>query len=397
MSPAAGPSPSVAHLTPYPVPGAPAPGVPAYAAMLLPALADAGVTRQVVVAQVADGPVPTGLVPVVRRWRPGPRFAAAAGAVTRTRPQVCHAQHEVFLYGGAAGAALFAPVVRRIGRRCATVVSVHGVVDLADVDAGFARANGSRLPPAAIRASLRHFIGAAAGAGDLTIVHGDVFRDRLVAQYGICPERIRVVPLLVPEAAARDRVAERESLGFDGPVALFFGFVTGYKDIPLLLEAWRRVRRARPDATLVVAGGRHPRLAGTPGYEREYAGLMSTAARIGGVDWKGFLDDDEAARHLAASDLLVLPYREALAASGPMGFALAHGLPVAVSRALGPLAPDPGAVFAHDPDDAARVITEAFTPAVNARLAAASRRAAGASSLTAVARRTVDVYREVAP
>ena len=343
------------------------------------------------VAWAADG------VPVLRRWSGGPRFALAPGSVTRTRPQVCHAQHEVFLYGGPAGAALFAPVVRRIGRRCATVVSVHGVADLADVDAAFARHNGSRLPPRAIRAALRHFIGSAATAGDLAIVHGDVFRDRLVDQYGIDPDRIRVVPLLVPSPRPRDRDRERTRRGMNGPVALFFGFVTGYKDLPLLLEAWRGVRRRLPDATLVVAGGRHPRLGGTPEYERAYADLQRSAEDVGGIDWRGFVDDDEAAGYLAAADLMVLPYREALGASGPMGFALAYGLPVAVSRALGSLAPDPGAVFAHDPDDAARVIADALAPAANARLRNASRRAADAASLPSVARRTADVYREVCP
>ena len=58
MSPAPA-TPSVAHLTPYPVPGAQSPGVPAYAAMLIPALAEAGVDLAVMQALLGHAHVDT--------------------------------------------------------------------------------------------------------------------------------------------------------------------------------------------------------------------------------------------------------------------------------------------------------------------------------------------------
>lgn len=390
---------SVSHLTPFARPGDVAAGVPSYVARLLPALRDAGASRQVVVAQrehgtlgVEDGPAGSR---VLRAWRGGPRLVSAAGALDIAGTDVCHAQHEVFLYGGIAGALLFPEVVRRVNRRRPVVVTVHGVVDLEDIDEEFVRGNGGKVPPAVVRETLRRVIRNAARRGDATIVHDHLFAQRLEHQYGIASAQVRVIPHPLPERQEIDRDQARHQIGAHGPVVLFFGFVTGYKGLPLLLDAWECYRRAGGEAELVVAGGRHPRMAGSDAYERSYTAMQEQAARIGGVRWPGYLDDDEAVRHVAACDLMVLPYQAALAASGPLSFALAYGRPVIVSDVLAPLAVDPSAVFARDPEALAEAIAAAVEPTRNQALAAASQTAGEDATMERVAQRTVDVYREV--
>ncbi len=251
------------------------------------------------------------------------------------------------------------------------------------------------MPPRAVRTLLRRLIRGAALAGDAVIVHDDGLADRLVNQYGVRAERVTVIPLPAPEATPVPRDEARAALGFERPTVLFFGFVTGYKGLPLLLDGWERYRATGGTAELVVAGGRHPRLAGDAAYERGYAASMARAAAIGGVRWEGYVSDEEVPAYLSAADALVLPYRDGLAASGPMSFAFAYGLPVLASDVLARSAPHPGGVFPRDPDALAEVLRAALETPLGGELASASRRAGEERSLTAVADTTVALYRRL--
>ncbi len=396
--------PDVLHLTPFPAAGArrPPAGVPAFVSRLVPAYARAGVERQLVLADRVDpGPpvieLPHPGVRVSRAYTPGVRFGRVAREFARHRPGVVHAQHEVFLYGGPAAAVQFPAVMRAARRRGhARVVTVHGVVDLTTVDRGFVDSNGSRMPPRAVRALLRRLIRGAALGGDAVIVHDEGLATRLIDQYGVPSERVTVIPLPAPKATPVPRDQARASLGFAQPTVLFFGFVTGYKGLPLLLDGWERYRAAGGVAELVVAGGRHPRLAGDPAYERGYTAAMERAASIGGVRWEGYVGDDRVPDYLSGADALVLPYRDGLSASGPMSFAFAYGLPVLASDVLAEAAPHPGGVFPRDADALAAVLREALETPLAGELADASRQAGEQRSLEAVADETVALYRRVA-
>lgn len=396
--------PDVLHLTPFPVPGASRPpaGVPAFVSRLIPAYAAAGVARQVVLADRApgmpnDAERPQPGIEVLRAYSPGVAFGRVARHFRRTPAGVVHAQHEVFLYGGPL-AALQLPLVMRAARRGGhrRVVTVHGVVDLTTVDRAFVEANGSGVPPRAARLALRSLIRGAALSGDAVIVHDDGLAARLADQYGVSSERITVIPLPAPDAVPVDRGQARAALRFDRPTVLFFGFVTGYKGLPLLLDGWEAYRAGGGTGELVVAGGRHPRLAGESAYERGYAESMARAAAIGGIRWDGYVRDEDVPQYLSAADALVLPYRDGLAASGPMSFAFAYGLPVLASDVLRESAPHPGGIFSRDRDALAQVMREALETPLGAELAMASRRAGAERSLAAVAGATVDLYRSLA-
>jgi glycosyltransferase involved in cell wall biosynthesis len=92
----------------------------------------------------------------------------------------------------------------------------------------------------------------------------------------------------------------------------------------------------------------------------------------------------------------VLPYRDSLAASGPMSTALSYGMPVIGSEAIRAMLPDEAGAFAQDPDAVAASLAQALEGPLGARLREASRRAAAERSLASVASRTVDLYRELA-
>jgi glycosyltransferase involved in cell wall biosynthesis len=116
------------------------------------------------------------------------------------------------------------------------------------------------------------------------------------------------------------RETARASLGLDGEVVLFFGFLRRYKGVDTLLAAWPAVR-ARRAATLVVAGEPYEDADDIRRRAREAGGPPSVRllARYAG--------DDEVEALFKAADVVVLPYRSATQ-SGVTQVAYAMGLPV---------------------------------------------------------------------
>lgn len=368
-------------------------------ARIVPALSAAGVQRQEVFADVLTGdagemPVPEG-VSVRRAWEPGAGWWRVGDEVAVAACDIVHVQHEVFLFGGVRASRSVPRMVSRARSGGAPLLmTVHGVPDLETVDHVFVQANGSRMPAFAVRRALGHLIGAAARSADGVIVHEERFAERLGSQYRVDPDRIRVIPHPVPDVVPMERAATRETLGVDRPTALFFGFVSGYKGLPLLLDAWESYRATGGDGELVVAGGRHPRMAGDATYEAEYGALQAQADRVGGVRWEGFLDEQRAAQYLTACDLMVLPYRVGMAASGPLSHALAYGMPVICSDALADAAPDPRGVFAPDREALAAMLAEALDGSLGAEIGRSSVAMGERLTLSRIADQLVGCYQE---
>jgi glycosyltransferase involved in cell wall biosynthesis len=115
------------------------------------------------------------------------------------------------------------------------------------------------------------------------------------------------------------RESARASLGLEGDVALFFGYVRDYKGLDTLLEAWPRVRARRP-VTLVVAGDFYE--------DPERYRALAAAAGPGTVRLlEGYRSDAEVEALFKAADVAVLPYRSATQ-SGVTQVAYALGVPV---------------------------------------------------------------------
>jgi phosphatidylinositol alpha-1,6-mannosyltransferase len=94
-------------------------------------------------------------------------------------------------------------------------------------------------------------------ASERIVTVSEFSKRQLMSALGIPAERIEAVPngideKFVPAPAGRTLKA-RYGLG-DGPIALFLGGLKPRKNLPFLLDVWREVAAARPDATLVIAG-----------------------------------------------------------------------------------------------------------------------------------------------
>ena len=97
---------------------------------------------------------------------------------------------------------------------------------------------------------------------DRLLAVSDEVADDLVTTYRIAPrERVQVVSIGLPfdegSESSRARDAARRSFGLapGAPVAAFVGRLVDVKEPHVALDAWERVRSARSDAVLLVAGG----------------------------------------------------------------------------------------------------------------------------------------------
>jgi glycosyltransferase involved in cell wall biosynthesis len=295
-----------------------------------------------------------------------------------------HVQHEVFLYGGATSVPALVPAMATLRRRgLGPVVTLHQVVDPAEIDGEFTRVHRVRVPPAVARVGMagvqRTVRSLAAGIVVNERSFGDIVPDAVFVPHGV--DRAEPEP---------GHLAKR-ALGLpqDRLVALCFGFLSPYKGLEATLDA---AEIAGPVVELVIAGGEHPRLEGRDGYADALRRRYGDVARF-----TGYVPEEDMARWFSAADVVLIPYPRPFASSGPLAHALGYGTPVLCSPALAACVGAPDEMVAPiDPPALARRLTElALDPALVDTVRAATRAMAAERSWDSVARRHVALYEEV--
>jgi glycosyltransferase involved in cell wall biosynthesis len=246
------------------------------------------------------------------------------------------------------------------------------------------------LPPQPSRRQLAA-ARAAFGTMDAVIAHSEHGAERLRAQVGLDPGRVRVIHHGAFDYLTQlpdEKPLPSELAGAEGPVILFFGLLRPYKGIDTLLDAFRRV----DGAELWVVGNPRMELEPLRRLAAEAPGRVRFLTR--------FVDDAEIPALMRRADVVVLPYRDA-EHSGVLYAALAFGKPLVLSAVGGfPEVAEQGAARLVPPEDPvalaaalAELVKDESARAELARAAAAA--AAGSYSWDAAAGQTLDLYREL--
>jgi PEP-CTERM/exosortase A-associated glycosyltransferase len=127
-------------------------------------------------------------------------------------------------------------------------------------------------------------------------------RDAIVEK-GIDPAKIQIVPNGVDTAIFAPRPVDTalvQRLGLDGCfVAGFIGSLGGLEGIPLLIDAFKEIRRRQPRARLLIVGD---------GPERQALGAAVKAADLEGiVQLTGQVPHDQILSYYSVMDVLVYP------------------------------------------------------------------------------------------
>lgn len=237
-------------------------------------------------------------------------------------------------------------------------------------------------------AARRRAVAATARAFPRVIVHSEWGRRALVERCRVRDERVRVIPHGV---LAHLREAAEVPAPFDarGPVVLLPGLIRPYKGADVLLSAWPAIRRAVPEARLVIAG-------------RPMMDLSQLALGQPGVTVVArHLTEAEMAAALRVATVVTLPYRS-IDNSGVVAAALAvdAGLILSATGGFRELHDRHGVgelVPAGDPAALAEAVVAVLTdPARAEALRDATRRAAQSTlGWAAIAELTEAVYREL--
>ena len=203
-------------------------------------------------------------------------------------PKIVHVQYAALLDTGLPFEVWLLKIVKSLGIH--TVLTVHNLLP---------HDTGDRYRPA---------FGRLYRLMDLLICHTAETRDRLVSEFQVIPQKVRVIPHgpLFHDVLPSSKETARRSLGVrdDICLVLYQGFIKRYKGIPFLLEAWRSVQAMGLDAQLVIAGGG----------EEELLQEIEDTVKTLGIDPSvrlhlRYLEAHEVSSLYQAADVVVYPYR----------------------------------------------------------------------------------------
>jgi len=231
------------------------------------------------------------------------------------------------------------------------------------------------------------------------VVHTDSLAQELVKRFPDTSERVRIIPLgtLFDDLPECPQDAARRSLCLppDAPIALFFGQIAPYKGVSLLIRAFSQIRRALPEARLLIAGK-----PSTPA--ESYHALIEELDLAESVRTDfAFVPAERVNLYFGAADVIVLPYLEA-SQSGVLLAAYRFGRPVIVTdtgglrdtveHGVNGLVIPPG-----DEDALAAAIIELLSNQARAKAMGNRSRQMGVElyNWNAIARQTMAVYKEL--
>ncbi len=140
-----------------------------------------------------------------------------------------------------------------------------------------------------------------------------------LVQRGVPPAKIAVIPhglIQYPHLGSNGRKRP-------GPTLLFFGRITAYKGLDVLLEAFSHARARHPGLQLLIAGE-----GSLAPYARQLQGLEGVQVI------NRWVAEEDVPGLFEQADMVVLPYTSA-SQSGVLAIAAAFGLPVVASRVGG--------------------------------------------------------------
>jgi glycosyltransferase involved in cell wall biosynthesis len=219
----------------------------------------------------------------------------------------------------------------RLGR-FKTVVTVHAVVPINDVNSFFATTFAF---PKKLHLLLKMWFiviySSISMLASAIIVHAAYSRKVMVGDYKTMPEKIFVAPIGVSEYFPIELRKGKWFKVLEGKKSiLFFGYLVDRKGVEYLIEAFDRVSRRFPDLLLVIAGGV---LSYSSPYVKRLTDLIN---RLGVWDRVVFLTTtpfpiDELHELYELSEFVVLPYTYSISSSLALSFAMQHGKPVIVT------------------------------------------------------------------
>ena len=260
-------------------------------------------------------------VEIRRSWTKGTKyFFQVLSAILHEKPLVVHFQHEFFLYGGLLSALIF-PIILLFARilRKKVIVTMHGVVPRNLTTSQFAHSFFITSNPL-ILSGIGMLTSIICKLANATIVHSNLAKTTLINDYGVNPQKIRVIP----HGIGFKKGSEKKNT--NNKIILFFGNITPGKGIETLISAFEDIQV--PNAKLIISGAIHPR---GKEYFLKIKREIEKSPSFKKIELTGYIPDDKIHQLFEKCTVAVFPYNIAVSSSGGLSFALQHRKPVVVT------------------------------------------------------------------
>jgi glycosyltransferase involved in cell wall biosynthesis len=247
---------------------------------------------------------------------------------------IAHVQHEVFAFSEKAFISVFYYFILLLILKFAklpAVTTVHGVISFEYFTKNFTKENNVIFGSYFIKLIYAAHIKLTCYLSSTVVVHNNKIRRILKENYRLSVNKIKVIP--IPLYSLNEDVHHESQLitqlKKEGKqVVLFFGHIAPYRGLDIAVQAIEMLSNALNNVVLLVSGTVPKRYRFDPTYETVIKSYSQKKAVI--LDLR-FIPQPEIKSLIAQADILVLPYKQVLAASGPMAYAVKYGTPVACS------------------------------------------------------------------
>jgi glycosyltransferase involved in cell wall biosynthesis len=115
-------------------------------------------------------------------------------------------------------------------------------------------------------------------------------------------------------------------------VIMIFGYINWYKGTDWVVDA---INKYQPtNVKLLIAGGKSLYNENKAFYEKYVDDILQTVRKTSNIQHTGFVYEEDIRKYFSAADLIIMPYRVFMAASGPFSLALSYDVPVILSDRL---------------------------------------------------------------
>ena len=266
-------------------------------------------------------------------------FIDIISEIIRDNIKFVHLQHEVFVFGRNQYIypylnILLLLILRLLGVKIVT--TVHAVLLLNSIDSKFSSSNRISAPPFLTKIGLKIMYKGICNFSNEVIVHNEKLKKTLQSDYGIKEEKITVIPHpLYKYEFSSDKLKNAVGglLKETDKVVLFFGFLAPYKGLDLLIKSATSKEMIKSGIYFLIIGSTPKRYS----EDVEYISWLDSLKEKSKINTKiiwlhKYIPDKEIGKYFKIADLVVIPYSEAMSASGPLSIAVYYEKPVLVSE-----------------------------------------------------------------
>jgi len=269
-----------------------------------------GLSNEVVAIDEAGGEQREYPANVVARLRADDRssYRAVAHAINAHPAEVLDVQHEYGLFGGPDGI-WFLDLLEELTKP--VVVSLHTVLPKPDDNH---RATARRLCERA----------------DAVVVLSQTGKDILIDEYGVDPDKLRVIHHGVPDVPFRSTDVAKAKFGVSGRMVIStFGLISRGKGLEFGIDAMQAIVARHPEVLYLILGQTHPNVRRHEGESYRHE-LVARIAELGLQEnvklVDRYLEFDELLDYLAATDIYLTPYLNPVQiVSGTLAYAVGAG------------------------------------------------------------------------